>query len=277
MEGIIFFIAAFAISYFFTPKTLNMLKMGGLMKSNCHGMTIPSTAGIIFSAVLAITYVLLAIFYYVNVDAYIYLGFISLISLAGLVDDVAGNRDNRGFTGHFSFLLQKREFTTGIWKAGLGGIVAVLAAAAFSITWWDILINTLLVALMANVFNLLDVCPGRSIKVFFLASLLVMLFLPSYTANILLYPIAGAVGAYAVYDFQGKAMMGDAGSNLIGLALGLAIMAGGNMGTRIIIVILLLLLHVVSERFSFSQVINNNKVLFLLDRLGRRDEFGRKN
>ncbi|MEL7564190.1 MAG: hypothetical protein AAGU27_04840, partial [Dehalobacterium sp.] len=118
---------------------------------------------------------------------------------------------------------------------------------------------------------LLDVCPGRSIKVFFLASLLVMIFLPSYTANILLYPLVGAVGAYALYDFQGKAMMGDAGSNLIGLALGLAIMAGGNIEIRMITVVLLLLLHLVSERFSFSQIINNNKVLFLLDRLGRRD------
>jgi len=271
MEGIIFFIVAFIISYIFTPKTLNMLKMGGLMKSNCHGITIPSTAGIIFSAALAVTYVLLAVFYYVNIDAYTYLGFISLISMAGLVDDVAGNRNNRGFSGHFSFLLKKREFTTGIWKAGLGGIVAVLAAALFSTSWWDIIINTLLVALMTNVFNLLDVCPGRSIKVFFLASLLVMIFLPSYTANILLYPLAGAVGAYAAYDLQGKAMMGDTGSNLIGLALGLAIMAGGNIEIRILTVVLLLILHVVSERFSFSQVINNNKVLFLLDRLGRRD------
>ncbi|MEL7564191.1 MAG: hypothetical protein AAGU27_04845, partial [Dehalobacterium sp.] len=155
MEGIIFFIIAFIISYIFTPKTLSMLEMGGLMKSNYRGIIIPSTAGIIFSAVLAITYVLLAIFYYVNIDAYTYLGFISLISMAGLVDDVAGNRNNRGFSGHFSFLFKKRQFTTGIWKAGLGGVVAVLAAVLFSISWWDIIINTLLVALMTNIFNLL--------------------------------------------------------------------------------------------------------------------------
>lgn len=270
MEGIVFFMVSFGISYFFTPKALNMLTTGGLMKPNYCGMTIPATAGIIFSAVLAATYMILVFFSYITVDAYSYLGFISLISLAGFVDDVAGNRESRGFTGHFSFLLRKREFTTGIWKAGLGGVVAVLAAAAFSISWWDVLINALLVALMANFFNLLDVCPGRSIKVFFLLALLVMLFLPSHTANILLYPLAGAVGAYAVYDFQGKAMMGDTGSNVIGLALGLAMMAGARE-IRIGTVILLVFLHLVSERYSFSQLINGNKVLFLLDRLGRKD------
>lgn len=271
MEGLIFFILAFTVSYFLTPKTLNMLEIGGLIKSNYRGMTIPVAAGIIFSAVLAIIYVVLAVFYYITVEAYTYLGFISLISLAGLVDDVAGNRESRGFTGHFTFLFQKGQFTTGIWKAGLGGIVAVLAAAVFSATWWDGVINALLAALMTNIFNLLDVCPGRSIKGFFAVFLMVVLFLPSYTANILLYPMAGAVAAYGIYDLQGRAMMGDTGSNVIGLALGLAIMAGGNIWTRLTIVIILLLLHVISERFSFSKIINNNKLLFQLDRLGRRD------
>lgn len=271
MEGIVFFITAFIISYFLTPKTLHMLKMGGLMKSNYQGVSIPGTAGIIFSAVLAFTYVLLSVFSFLTQDGYIYLGLISLISLAGFVDDVAGNRDRRGFLGHFSFLFKNWEFTTGIWKAGLGGIVAVLASVASSISWFDILINIFLVALMTNIFNLLDVCPGRSIKVFFLVSLLVVIFIPSYTANILLYPLAGAVGAYTIYDLQGKAMMGDTGSNVLGLALGLAFMAGGSMGTRITAVIVLVLLHIASERYSFSQVIKNNKVLLKLDRLGRRD------
>jgi len=271
MEGITFFVFAFLISYFITPKTLHMLHTGGLTKSNYRGKLITGSAGIIFPAVLALTYALAAIYTQVPQDAYIYLGFISLISFAGFVDDVVGNRESRGFLGHFSFLFKKKELTTGIWKAGLGGIVAVLAAVTSSIYWGDIIINTLLVALMTNIFNLLDVCPGRSIKVFFLAALCVAVIIPSFTASILLYPVAGALLAYAIYDFQGKAMLGDAGSNLIGLSLGLAVMAGAGFVARLSVVLGLLFLHLVAERYSFSQVINNNKVLFILDRLGRRD------
>lgn len=271
MEGLIFFVIAWILSYILTPKTLDMLKRGGLMKHNYLGVLIPNGAGIVFPAVLALTYAFLAAFSYLTQDAYIYLGLISLVSFAGFVDDVAGNRERRGFLGHFSYLVQQKEFTTGIWKAGIGGIAAFLAAALYSFSWWNIMINTLLVALTINIFNLFDVCPGRSIKVFFLASLGIIVFIPSYTAHILIYPVAGILAAFAVYDLKGQTMMGDTGSNLIGLAVGLAVMAGGNILTRMVMVIFLILLHLAAERYSFSQVINNNRILLSLDRLGRRD------
>lgn len=271
MEEILFFLVAFIISYIVSPKTLRMLEMGGIMKRNYQGKSIPVAAGIIFSVVLALTYAFLGVFSYLTQEAYVFLGLISLVSLAGFIDDVAGNREKRGFFGHFSYFFKDREFTTGIWKAGVGGTAALLAALTTSFSWWHVMLNALLIALMTNIFNLFDVYPGRSIKIFFLAALGIVILIPSYTANILLYPLIGAVAAYAVFDFQGKAMMGDTGSNLLGLAVGLAVVAGGSWGTRMIIVMVLIILHLVSERYSFSQIINNNRVLLILDRLGRRD------
>ncbi|ATW24071.1 hypothetical protein [Candidatus Formimonas warabiya] len=271
MIGMAYFVIAFLISYLITPKALMMLKSGGLMKNNFQGALIPSTAGIIFSAVLALTYVLLSFTSTVSIVAYSYLGFIAFVSLAGLVDDVAGSRDNRGFKGHFSFLFKQKEITTGVWKAAMGGIIAILAALLISTTWWDMVLNVLLIALMSNIFNLLDVRPGRSIKVFLLCASLVVIFLPSDTTTILLYPLAGAVSAYLVYDLHAKSMMGDTGSNVLGLALGLALASGGNLGARISVVAGLVLLHIVSEYCSFTRIIDHNKILGLLDRLGRRD------
>ena len=82
MEGFAFFIIAFLISYFITPKTLHMLHTGGLTKNNYRGNLITGSAGIVFPAVLALTYALAAIFFQVTQDVYIYLGFISLISFS---------------------------------------------------------------------------------------------------------------------------------------------------------------------------------------------------
>ncbi|MGI6678798.1 MAG: hypothetical protein ACOX2Q_07000 [Dehalobacterium sp.] len=270
-ENILFFIITFILSYYITPKTLDMLRTGEVMEKNIRGEIIPVAAGIIFSAVLAPVFLLQSLFFDYSRDAFMYLGFITLISLAGFVDDIAGTGGNKGFSGHFSYLRHHKKWTTGIWKSLLGIITAAIAAVAPSVSWFDLIINTLIIALMANFFNLLDVCPGRSIKIFFLGALLILVFLPSNTGNILLFPLLGAVSAYAFYDFQGKSMMGDTGSNVLGFALGLPLIAAGNISLRVVILVLLLLLHGISERISFSQIIRNNKVLFQLDRLGRRD------
>ncbi|MCR6545810.1 glycosyl transferase family 4 [Dehalobacterium formicoaceticum] len=271
MANIIFFIIAFTISYYITPKILEMLSRGGIKEKNIRGRTIPVAAGIIFTAVLAPVFFLQALFFDYGTEAYMYLGFVTLVSFAGFVDDAAGTGESKGFSGHFSYLLHQKKWTTGIWKVALCGITAALASLVFSNSWYDLIINTLLIALMANFFNLLDVCPGRSIKVFLLGSLLIMVFLPSDTVNILLLPLLGAVGAYAIYDFQGQGMMGDAGSNVLGLALGLTLVAAGSLSLRVVTLVLLVLLHGVSEKISFSEIIKNNKMLDQLDRLGRRD------
>jgi UDP-GlcNAc:undecaprenyl-phosphate GlcNAc-1-phosphate transferase len=268
--GIPLLLIAFLISFLLTPKTLVMLRDGGLTKSNFEGNIIPVGAGIIFSAVLTLTYFLFSLMGKIGSKAYIYLGFLSLVSLMGLLDDVAGNRNNTGFRGHLSVLLRTGEISTGLWKAVLGGVIALLAAETLSVSINDIILNGLLLALATNFINLLDVQPGRSIKFFLFSSILIILLYPSYSSDVLLFPLLGIVSAYFLYDVQGKAMMGDTGSNFLGMALGFSLISGENTGFRNLVLIMLILLHFISEFFSFSRIIKKNKILNFLDNLGRR-------
>jgi len=268
-EGLL--VTAFFISYIITPKVLVMLQEGGMARGNFQGRLIPNCAGIIFTAVLSFTYLLFSFSGKLGIEGYTYLGFLALISLAGLVDDAVGNRTHSGFTGHFGILLRDGTVTTGVWKAGLGGIVAVLASTLISISWIDVLLNGALIALTTNFFNLLDVRPGRSSKVFLFCFLVITLIIPSRTADILLFPLAGAVAGYFLYDLRGQAMMGDTGSNVIGLGVGLSLVSGASTSARGVVIAVLVALHFLSEYVSFSKIIEKQKVLHYLDRLGRRD------
>lgn len=268
---ILLFLLTFLVTLVLTPKTLLMLKTGGLIRNNFRGDVIPISAGIIFTASLAITYSISALIFKMKIDAYVYLGFLSIISLTGLVDDVVGNRKYSGFKGHFLSLIKKREITTGLWKAALGGIIAIMAATYTSKSTIDLTVNVLLVALTTNLLNLFDVRPGRSIKVFFFATILVLILSPSNGSKIILIPLMGSVVAYSIYDISGLAMMGDAGSNVLGMALGLALIEGEAFYIKLILLGLLIVLHVISEYSSFTDIIEKNSFLRLIDQWGRRD------
>lgn len=269
--GLSLLVIGFLVSYIFTPRVLEMLMAGQLSRANFQGKMIPSAAGIIFSAALAIVYFLFSLNGRMPMEPYLYLGFLALVTLAGLVDDVVGNREFRGFAGHFSCLWKENRLSTGLWKAGLVGVAAFLAAGTIAVSPGDWMISGFLIALAANFFNLLDVRPGRSIKVFFFLTLMILLFLPSYAGDTLLYPLLGIVAAYSIYDIQGQAMMGDAGANVIGLAVGFSLAAGAGIVVKSIILVLLVVLHVLSEFNSFSFWIEKNRMLNYLDQWGRRE------
>ena len=71
------------------------------------------------------------------------------------------------------------------------------------------------------------------------------------------------------WDLRRAVMMGDAGSNPLGAVLGLACVLALPLTARILLVLVLLALNILSERISFSKVIESNPVLSYLDKLGR--------
>ena len=86
----------------------------------------------------------------------------TLVTLAGLVDDVAGNEDSRGFQGHFAALLRGR-LTTGMAK-----VLMVSGAPWRWRIWagWPGLVEFGVLILAVNLFNQLDLRPGRALKSF---------------------------------------------------------------------------------------------------------------
>jgi UDP-N-acetylmuramyl pentapeptide phosphotransferase/UDP-N-acetylglucosamine-1-phosphate transferase len=65
-------------------------------------------------------------------------------------------------------------------------------------------------------------------------------------------------------------MLGDTGANLLGAVLGLAVVLETSRPVRTVVLVVLVLLNLASERISFSRVIATTPVLRDLDLLGRR-------
>ena len=63
-------------------------------------------------------------------------------------------------------------------------------------------------------------------------------------------------------------MLGDTGANVLGAGAGLGLVATTGPGTWWVAVVVLAALNLVSERVSFSEVIDRTPPLRWLDRLG---------
>ena len=84
--------------------------------------------------------------------------------------------------------------------------------------------------------------------------------------------VLGAAAGLLVFDLREELMLGDAGANAIGAAIGLGVVLACSFPVRIAALVLVVVLNVLSERVSFSAVIARTPVLRELDRLGRTGE-----
>ena len=187
--------------------------------------------------------------------------------VAGYVDDLRGEEPARGFVGHFRALASGRV-TGGLLKVALVGAAGVAAGLLVG-DGRAVVECALLIALTANLINLLDRAPGRAGKLALVGALGLVLVAPAaWTVG-----VAGLTGALVVclpVDLRQRAMLGDAGANPLGAALGLGLAMGLSEAGRVIAVVVLLALNLASERWSFSRVIESNRFLRRADMLGRK-------
>jgi UDP-N-acetylmuramyl pentapeptide phosphotransferase/UDP-N-acetylglucosamine-1-phosphate transferase len=188
----------------------------------------------------------------------------------GLLDDLAGGWSGGGFRAHLG-ALRHGQLTTGAVKLVGGAVVAVVAVAALgdqTLGW--LLVDAAVVALAANLANLLDRAPGRTIKVG-LVAFAVLAAADGASAAVAGPGLAvGAAAALAVPDLQEQAMLGDTGANVLGAAVGLAAVIALDPGPTVALAAVLLALNVVSEWVSFSAVIDRTGPLRWFDRLGSK-------
>lgn len=218
--------------------------------------------------------------------------------LAGFTDDILGGRQYSGFCGHLG-AARRGILTTGALKIVMGTVLSVAAVMLRRAGTWhctapaasagnalsgagplflaELLLDSALVAATANLINLLDRRPGRAIKGFALgamaASIGIWLTRGPDELPYALSPAAGMLGAAAAFirrDLGEQAMLGDAGSNPLGAILGFTFLSIAP-APRIMLLALIAWLTLASERISFSDVIESNRVLRFLDRLGRSD------
>jgi UDP-N-acetylmuramyl pentapeptide phosphotransferase/UDP-N-acetylglucosamine-1-phosphate transferase len=194
-----------------------------------------------------------------------------VVGVLGYVDDVYGTRHARGFGGHVGELLHGR-ITTGLVKAVGGGVVGLGVAAALGLDGIHIAVGGAIVALSANIANLLDVRPGRAVKLWLPAAAgLVVIGLPGHSERLVLALVGGVV-AFAVYELREQVMLGDTGAGLLGVVAGVAAIATLGWVASVVVLCALVALTAASEVVSFSRVIEAFAPLRWVDELGRRDD-----
>ena len=194
------------------------------------------------------------------------------VALLGLLDDSLGRGAEattpRGWRGHADAVLSGR-FSTGAIKA-----VGALALAAYAVSGrgresLDYVADLLLLLLATNLFNLLDLRPGRVEKAFVL--LLAGLCVGAWTAaplevlGIFIGPVL--VGAY--FTLSERAMLGDTGSNLVGALAGVSLLLTLGEDGRLVALAVVAALTVYGEFRSISESVDRFPPLRLLDSLGR--------
>jgi UDP-N-acetylmuramyl pentapeptide phosphotransferase/UDP-N-acetylglucosamine-1-phosphate transferase len=188
-----------------------------------------------------------------------------LFGLLGFLDDRWGTAEHKGFRGHLRALRSGR-LTTGLVKA-VGGL-AVAGAVAWALhPSLMALPEALLIALGANLLNLLDLRPLRALKVFWLLG--AGLFLPG---PLLLAQALGLSLPYARLEARRAVMLGDTGANSLGALLGVAAAIALPPWGDCLAVALLAAFHVWAERHSLSAWIDARPWARTLDGWGWRGQ-----
>ena len=271
MSAAVPLVAGAALAGLIAPGALRAFAAAGWTRANFRGARLPFPAGAVavVAGVLALG-VCAALDALAGADiaagglAALFLG----VAFLGLLDDLFEG-EPRGWRGHFGAVL-RGGFSTGVLKAA--GTLALAAAVLAPVLdpAGEFLLAVAVVALATNLFNLLDLRPGRSAKAFVLLG--TGLLLGTWEAE----PLR-AVGAFAgplvvlgVYDLRERAMLGDTGSNLLGALAGVwLVLALGTTG-QAVAAALLLALTVFGEFRSITATVERVPPLRWLDALGRR-------
>jgi len=249
---------------------MQLLLESGQTLPNYQGIVIPNSMGIclIVGSLSAAAIMTFASFLEIEMVSRFFL-FPSIVGMAGIIDDFAGNRNSKGFKGHIGNLIKGR-LTTGSLKAIIGLIVSSSVSLNISTNMTDIILNTMIISLSANLLNLLDTRPVRSIKGY-LIILICLIFADYFIVENFI--ILGAITAYLPVEINEQGMMGDSGSNFLGTIAGInLVLISKSLYVRILIFVIVLVLNLISEKYSFSSIIEHNPILRYIDNIGRKKD-----
>ena len=227
----ILFALGFLGTYFMIPLFKSMLVNGNVIRPNYKNEMIPVGMGIVFLPMIIINSIILGFvtlnnIWFVSSSNYnlnivwllclaLYIFSMMAMFFAGALDDLIGNRNVSGLKGHFKSLF-KGELTTGGFKALFGGFVGLVVSVCISSSIVDIIVNTLIIALSTNLMNLFDLRPGRAIKAYLVIMIPIYITLTGYTKVFPLLILPNVL-AYFNTDLKARGMMGDTGSNVLGI------------------------------------------------------------
>jgi len=247
----------------------------GWVAPNYAGEVLPAAVGVAFPAAAVAGLLGCSVFARLGFPAHdCWLVFAAAVYFGalGLADDLAGDAQAKGLAGHLR-ALARGHVTTGALKAILG-LPGALAIAWTAGPWplWQVVTAGALVALGANVVNLLDKRPARALK-----GGLAGLGLALATGYLgaagpagfwAAWPLLAAAVVLFPYDARRTAMMGDVGANSLGAVVGLSLALALPPLVQPALAVGLLALNLYADRRSLSDLIEARPTLRWLDRLG---------
>jgi len=187
----------------------------------------------------------------------------------GLLDDLRGGPHAKGLRGHLT-ALAGGQVTTGAVKIVGVGVVALLAALVLERSLGvRTLVDVLVIAGTANLVNLFDLRPGRALKVALVAAVPLLAVRRAAVGLPLCWPLGVALGVLPL-DLRERVMIGDAGANAVGGIVGVALVSVLGLPQRLAVLAVVAALTLLSEKVSFSRVIDSTPALRWADELGRR-------
>jgi len=274
-------LVALVAAILLTPPILRHLQAEGFTRENYRGAKLPFPGGIaiVAAGVLAVG-LCSAVAGIGKVDLFEPGGPVALtyplgVALLGLIDDLLAG-PSRGWRGHGRAVIAG-EFSTGALKAV--GSLALALYVLQSTTYVGVpeyLLAVALVVLTTNLFNLLDLRPGRSAKTFVLLGAIVSLFAwhGRYEAGILLWivgPLAAPILVVGFYDLRERTMLGDVGANVIGAVAGLWLISAFDTTGQLIALAIVLAITIYGEFRSLNTLIERTPLLRQIDSIGRND------
>jgi UDP-N-acetylmuramyl pentapeptide phosphotransferase/UDP-N-acetylglucosamine-1-phosphate transferase len=270
---------AVAVAAFVVPAGVRGLRDAGLVRENYRGAILAFPLGAILVTAGLVALAPLAFLDdradldLLDPELRRWITYVIGVAFLGFLDDSLGqghiSQTPRGWRGH-GRALRSGRLSTGAIKA-----IGALALAAYAVSGtgresFEYLADVALLILATNLFNLLDLRPGRAEKALFILGAGLCLGAWTLEPVELLGVFAGPVLVGAWFTLRERAMLGDTGSNFVGAIAAVWLLTTLDETGRLIALAALAALTIYGEFRSISQTIERVPPLRLLDSLGRR-------
>jgi UDP-GlcNAc:undecaprenyl-phosphate/decaprenyl-phosphate GlcNAc-1-phosphate transferase len=266
---------SFLVAAVVTPPLVRSLRDNDFVRENYRGARPAFPAGIAIPVVALFTLIPLSLLAEIgDVDVFpdhIGVGFAYVLGVAllGLLDDLVGSEmPARGWRGH-ARAAARGGLTTGAIKAAGSLGLALFVLYGGGLSTGEYLLEVAVLVVATNLFNLLDLRPGRSAKALVLLG--VGLLIGSMDADPLWVVglFAGPILVLLPLDLREIGMLGDTGSNAIGAVAGVWLVLALDHTAQAIALAVMAVVTVYGEFRSIASVIDRTPGLRHLDSLGR--------
>jgi UDP-GlcNAc:undecaprenyl-phosphate/decaprenyl-phosphate GlcNAc-1-phosphate transferase len=269
---------SFAVALLLVPAGVRGLAGAGLVRENYRGLRVAFPLGAILATGALVALAPLAFLDdrgdldLLDPELRRWITYVLGVAFLGFLDDSLGQGAEgatpRGWRGHTQALREGR-LSTGAIKA-----IGSLALAAYVVSGRGLesgryLADVALLILATNLFNLLDLRPGRAEKGLALLGLGLCVGAATLEPLELMGLFVGPVLVGAYFTLRERAMLGDTGSNLVGAIGGVWLLTSLDETGRLIALAAVVALTLYGEVRSISRAIESLPPLRRLDSLGR--------